>query len=141
MAAESKRGGKDDPKRLFDQLGAAVPTSGFQLDLDAVVALIDRIHAVEMDEKEKLRQKDQQLVNLIARLQGVIRNAAWMPQGTAFAFRIVIAALHQIEAILWELKGEEGPIPKPQRPPGSGGGSPGSGGGGSPNPGGGGPRP
>lgn len=64
-------------------------------------------------EKEKLRQKDQNLVDLTASLARLLRQANWMPLGTVRAFVLVLTALQTIEQILWELKGEKGDPPKP----------------------------
>jgi hypothetical protein len=113
----SGRSGREVPA-LFGSLEHELSRGGFCVDLGAIDDLLRQIHLTPVqDEKEKLRQKDQALVNTIGQLQAFIGQAGWMPQGTAHAFRLVIAALMQVEGVLWELKGERGPVPQPQPRP------------------------
>lgn len=123
MTDTSHEGSSKIIKALFSALEQELAKEGFSLDFDCINDLLTQIHLTPIQsEKEKLRQKDQAFVNTIGRLKNHIDRAGWMPQGTAFAFRLVIIALSQVESILWELKGEQGPPPQPQppRPPSPG---------------------
>lgn len=118
MSDQPSEGSSQILDALFTALEQELGREAFTPDLACIDDLLIQIHQTPVqDEKEKLRKKDQTLVNTIARLQRLVNRAGWMPQGTAGAFRGVIAALKQIENILWELKGEKGPPPKPQSPP------------------------
>jgi hypothetical protein len=92
-----------------------------ETNLELVSQLLHDIHSTRdkdaKSRKKKLRNKDRALVNLIQKIRGD-RNAL-LPAFPAFGnfFIHLLAALETIEAILWELKGEKGPVPNPGEPP------------------------
>ena len=106
--------------RRLEQESRREPT-----DLRALKAALDALHTAPGDDKKKLKEKDQALVDLIAKLEN---DASLVLRFSRRFFVDLLSSLKAIEAILWELKGEEGPPPDPRppqpspspRPPGRG---------------------
>ena len=85
MAKQASEGSSQVLGALFMALDQELAREDFDLDLGCVNDLLLQIHQTPVqDEKDKLRKKDQALVNTIARLQAHINRAGWMRQGTAF---------------------------------------------------------
>ena len=101
---------------LLAKLRAALDPSSRCIPDSGVDEILREFHLAPGDEKEKLRQKDQELVNIIAAFQGFIAVQGYMPQNTALAFQTLAEMFTLVEGILWELKGEEGEPPKPEPP-------------------------
>ena len=94
--------------RRLEQESRREPT-----DFRALKAALDAVHAAPGDKKEKLREKDQALVDLFPKL---VNDSNAILQALRDFFKDLISSFATIEAILWELKGEEGQPPGP-RPP------------------------
>ena len=108
---------KQSLDRLFAELHHLTFASPFTVDAGQLYKVIDAIHKAPQDEKEKLRQKDQTLVNGIEAFRQYLQTQDHMPKGTIVAFLIIVGLLNQIEAILWELKKLPGDPPTPEQPP------------------------
>src|SRR5712692_2052393 len=89
--------------------GRALDTNGF----DRAMA---RIHATEASERLKLLDKDQLLIDNIDIFKRAVRRFFRQGQITFPEAQLLIAVatlFGNVESILWELKGEEGPVPPP----------------------------
>ena len=80
--------------------------------------LMAQYHDTPGDEKEKLREKDQALVNLIALYRNFLFGLGYLPRDTAVLFSTIADLFVMVENILWELKGEKGASPRPNLPDG-----------------------
>ena len=92
--------------------------------------LITAFHKLDAAEEDKLRQKDKDLVNMIAsflRTVGQLYREDQISEAEAALFVSVAGIFSQVESILWELKKLPGdppqadPIPEPFPDPGPGG--------------------
>src|ERR1700682_6526154 len=93
---------------LFAELAAEYRSDKFPLDYERLTELFAEIERAPESEKEKLRKKDEELAYLIFDMLQIGRDF----------LKYLGACFIQIEHILWELKKEEGPPPKPgPRPP------------------------
>lgn len=112
----SKIGIEDSLKSITKKFEKISLQPDVSLDIREFSTLLEELHQVSGDEKEKLREKDQILVNNIQIVANKIKAAGWIPQGEAVILINILGLLMLIESILWELKGEKGPIPTPQSP-------------------------
>lgn len=82
--------------------------------------LIDDFHKLDADEKEKLKQKDKDLVNFIANFKRGVNirlQAGDITRMEAVLFIAVALIFEQVESILFELKKVTGVVPPNEEPP------------------------
>lgn len=87
---------------------------------ERLARLSDRLHAARAPEKDKLREKDQLVIDLIARFEDALTRRGAVCEITRvefLLFQAVADILNAIEDVLWELKGNQGPKPRPSPPP------------------------
>ena len=101
---------------LLAKLRAALDPSSRCVPDSGIDEILREFHRAPGDENEKLRQKDQELVNGIATFERYVLGQGYMPQNTMRAFLQVAIIFKLVEGILWELKGVEGEPSKPEGP-------------------------
>lgn len=102
----------DFPRRILEQFNKPAA----EHDSEAFDKLLLELHRADIPDPEKLKDKDQTLVDLTAALNRFIQKQLRLRNLTATeaeAFDKIVKILKVIETILWELKHLPGDPPKP----------------------------